>query len=150
MKAPAVFGVAIAAIALSPAVSAEPDVTADGRTASAVKCLLEFGKDGCGEAFVGGARLAARQWLWSNPSQRDFGLGPLISYTYVATETDRNFYVAKFLRGRVADLYDVKFAHAEKTFYIVHPDPDGKIRHMAVRNGGPSNGREDVFVGGPG
>lgn len=61
-----------------------------------------------------------------------------------------NAYLTKFLNGRPADVYDVKFVHHEKTFYIVPPGPDGKVRYMLVRDGTPDDERTDLFVHGPG
>ena len=98
---------------------------------------------------MGSASLAAVPWVWWTPN-RDFELGALVSSGYTRTETGDNVYISKLLNGRTTDLYDVKFKHHEKTFYIVPPGPDGKIRYLLVRDGGPDHERTDLFVRGPG
>jgi hypothetical protein len=37
------------------------------------------------------------------------------------------------------EVYAVKFAHQELTFFIAPPDADGKIRHMRLFNGAPDD-----------
>jgi hypothetical protein len=140
---------AVAAIGLSPVALAETDATAHAETTSALRCLLDPGKNGCGRVFVGSASLAARPWVYQNPNL-DFELGALVSSSYAGTETDSNAFIARFLNGRTADLYDVKFRHHEKTFYIAPPGPDGKIHYMLIRGGAPADERRDLFVRGPG
>jgi hypothetical protein len=143
------FSFAVAAVGLPSLVSAETDAAAHAQTAPALKCLLDHGPDNCRALFVGSASLAARPWLWHD-SSRDSELGALVSSEYARTETGSNVYILKFLSGRTADLYDVKFKHHEKTFYIVRPEPDGKIRYLLIRDGGPDDERSDLFVRGPG
>lgn len=140
---------AVAAIGLPPIALAETDATAHAETASALRCLLDHGQNGCRAVFVGSASLAARPWVWHDPN-RDFELGALVSSGYARTETGDNVYISKLLNGRTTDLYDVKFKHHEKTFYIAPPGPDGKIRYLLVRDGGPDDERTDLFVRGPG
>ena len=62
----------------------------------------------------------------------------MVSSDYVGPQS-ANAYTTKFLNGRTADVYDVKFRHQEKTFYLVPPGPDGKVRYMHVRNGAPND-----------
>jgi hypothetical protein len=141
--------VAIAAIGLSSGASAQTRiVTAHAQTASALGCLLEHERHGCRQDFVGSASRAASPWLRPNPD-RDVELGALVSSEYAGTQSV-NAYITKFLNGRPADVYDVKFKHQQKTFYIVPPGPDGKIHYMLVRGGGPNDERTDLFVHGPG
>jgi hypothetical protein len=128
--------------------SADTDGTA-AATTPALKCLLTHEHNGCADVFVGRAGLAARPWVWFTPNQ-DFALGALVSSRYAGTETQTDAYIAKFLNGRTADLYDVKFAHQEKTFYIAPPDPDGKIRYVLVRDGAPDAEKDYLFLHGPG
>ena len=116
----------IATIGLSPVASAQTTVMAQAETASALRCLLDHVRNGCGQGFAGRARQAAAPWLWWTPD-RDFELGALVSSVYAGTESGDNVYIMKFLNGRMTDLYDVRFAHQEKTFYIARPGPDGKI-----------------------
>ena len=142
MKALAALSVAVAAIGLSPVASAQTRVmTAHAETASALKCLLDHDhgqkQERCKQVFVGSASRAAIYWLWWTPG-KDLDLGPLVSSDYAGTQSV-NAYITKFLNGRPADVYDVKFRHLEKTFYIVPPGPDGKIEYLHVRSGAPDD-----------
>ena len=138
MKARAVFGVAAAAIGLSPAASAQTRVlTAHAETMPALQCLLDHRHNECSQNFAGSATLTASFWLWWTPD-KDFELGNLISSEYAGTQS-ANAYTTKHLNGRTADVYDVKFRHQEKTFYIVPPDPDGKVHYLLVRSGAPND-----------
>jgi hypothetical protein len=149
MKALAAISIALAVLALPTAAPAQTRVhTAHAETASALGCLLEHRQRDCRHGFVGSATRPASFWLRQNPN-RDFDLGSLVSSEYAGTQAV-NAYLTKFLGGRKADVYDVKFRHQEKTFYIVPPGPDGNIRYMQVRGGGPNDEREDLFVHGPG
>jgi hypothetical protein len=149
MKALAALSIAVAAIGLSPVASAQTRViTAHAETSSALGCLLDHKHKECSQNFAGSARPAAAFWLWWSPN-KDVELGALVSSEYAGTES-ANAYITKFLNGRTADVYDVKFGHQEKTFYIVPPGPDGKIRYMLVRGGGPNDEKTDMFVRGPG
>lgn len=141
--------IAVAIIALAPVASAQTRVPAPhAETASALECLLNHVHDGCNHEFDGSARRPAQFWLWWTPS-KDMELGPLVSSEYAGTES-QNAYTTRFLDGRTADVYDVKFAHHEKTFYIVPPDPDGNIHYLWVRDGAPNDEKTDLFVHGPG
>ena len=138
MKAVAALGVAVAVIGLSPIASAQTRVmTAHAETASALACLLEHKYKECGERFVGSARVAARYWLFWSPNKQ-FALGPLVSSEYAGTQS-ATAYTTKFLNGRTADVYAVKFRHQQKTFYIVPPGPDGKVEYLHVRGGAPDD-----------
>ena len=138
MKARAAFGIAAALTLLSPAASAQDRVvTEHAQTAAALQCLLAHKHDECAENFIGSARRTASFWLWWTAT-KDLDLGPLLSSDYAGTQ-EVNAYVTGHLRGRVPDVYDVKFGHQRKTFYIARPDPDGKIRYLWIRNGGPDD-----------
>ena len=138
MKALAALSVAVAVIGLSSPASAQTRVmTEHAQTASALGCLLDHRQ--CRQAFARVASLAEAPKLSRNPDW-GFGLGPVVSWEYAGTQAV-NAYTTKFLNGRTADVYDVKFRHQEKTFYLVPPGPDGKIRYMHVRNGGPDDER---------
>jgi hypothetical protein len=138
MKALAAVGLAAAVIALSPAASAQTrTITEHAQSAAAMQCLLAHKHEGCGQDFVGSARRAATFWLWWT-SSKDLDLGPLVSSDYAGTQAV-NAYTTAHLAGRVADVYHVKFAHQEKTFYIARPDPDGKTHYLWVRNGAPDD-----------
>jgi hypothetical protein len=140
---------AVAVIGLAPAASAQTGGTAHADTASALRCLLKHERTGCIQNFVGSANRVAHPWLWWTPNQ-DFALGALVSSDYAGSETAARPYIAKFLNGRTADVYDVKFAHQEKTFYIVPPGPDGKVRYLVVRDGPPSDEARELCLHGPG
>ena len=146
MKAQAAFAIAVIALS-SPASAQTRVITAHAETGMALKCLLDH-RTACSPIFVANARLVARPWLlWS--ASKDFALGALVSSDYAGTESV-NAYLTKFLNGRVADVYHVKFRHEEKTFYIVPPGPDSRIHYMQIRNGGPNDEREEMFITGPG
>jgi hypothetical protein len=149
MKALVALSVGIAVIVLSPVALAQTRViTAHAETASALGCLLEHRHKECGQSFVGNATRVAQPWLWWNPNL-SFELGALVSSEYAGTQS-ANAYITKYLNGRTADVYDVKFRHQEQTFYIVPPGPDGNIHYMLIRQGAPNDEREDLFVHGPG
>jgi hypothetical protein len=134
---------------LSQAASAQTRVPAPhAQTAAALQCLLEHRHDDCSPEFDGNARRTAAYWQYWNIN-KDFDLGKLKSSDYAGTQS-ANAYTTKFLNGRTADVYDVKFRHQEKTFYIVPPGPNGKIQYLWIRGGGPDDERTDLFVRGPG
>jgi hypothetical protein len=149
MKARTALSLAVAVIGLSPAASAQTRARAPhAETASALKCLLDHVHDRCDHEFVGSARRPAQFWLWWTPT-KDMEFGRLLSSEYAGTES-QNAYTTRFLEGRTADVYDVKFAHGEQTFYIVPPDPDGNIHYLRIRGGAPDDEKLDLFVHGPG
>jgi hypothetical protein len=149
MKALATLSLAVAALTVPLAASAQTRVPREhAQTASALACLLEHRQGNCSHAFVGSATRPAAVWLRQNPN-RDFALGDLVSSEYVGTQSV-NAYLTRFLHAREADVYAVKYRHQEKTFYIVPPGPDGTIHYLMVRQGGPQDEREELFVAGPG
>lgn len=104
-------------------------------TVQAVQCLLRQGPRGCERMFVGRAWLAARPWVFQN-SDRDFKRGPLVSSSFWGPASASNVFDAKILVTQSTpdmDIFDVKFAHVEYTFYVSHADQDEKIRGLAVR-----------------
>ena len=138
MKAPVALSVALAAIGLSPCASAQTRIMTDHlQTATVMECLLKHLAKECQQNFAGSARVAARYWLWWSPNKQ-FELGPLVSSQYAGTQS-ATAYTTKSLNGRTADVYDVKFRHQQKTFYIVPPGPDGKVLYMRVRGGAPDD-----------
>ena len=115
-KALAFLGVAV--IALSQAGSAQTRVpAAHAETAAALQCLLEHRREDCSQEFAGSALGAATNWLWWN-ANKEFALGALKSSDYAGTES-ANAYTTRFLNGRTADGYDVRFRYQKMTFYIV-------------------------------
>jgi hypothetical protein len=117
-------------------------MAAHAETAAALTCLLNQVPDWCKQQFAGHARLQLQFWRWAGSSEE---LGPLVSSEYAGTESP-NVYIGT----RTADVYHVKFKRQNKTFYIVPPGPDGKIRYMWNRLGAPDEENQDLFVRGPG
>jgi len=73
-------------------------------------------------------------WVFANPD-RDFKRGRLISSSYFGRASDTNRFDARVLTGQPTkelDIFDIKFAHVEYTFYISPADADGKIRALAI------------------
>ncbi len=67
---------------------------------------------------------------------RDFKRGPLVFSNYWGRASESNIFDAKILINQPTtemDIFDVKFAHVEYTFYISPADADGKIRALAIR-----------------
>ena len=104
-------------------------------TEAAVQCLVRQGPKDCEKMFVGRAWTAARPWVFENPD-RDFKRGPLVSDDYWGRASKTNAFDARILIDQPVtemDLYDVKFAHVEYTFYVAPADADGKIHGLAIR-----------------
>jgi len=73
-------------------------------------------------------------WMFENPD-RDFKRGPLVSSSCWGRASDSNRFDARILIDQPTkemDIFDVKFAHVEYTFYIAPADADGKIRALAM------------------
>ncbi len=142
-----ILAAALSTLMLSASAPAQTRImTAHAETASVLRCLLAHGK-GCENGFVARAAARATPWLvWS--VQQDFNLGPLLSWRYAGTES-ANAYTTKFLTGGTADVYDVKFARQELTFYVVPPGPDGNVRYIFVRNGAPRDEMTDMWARNP-
>jgi len=101
--------------------------------------------------FVGQAWVTAAPWVFDNNAERDFKRGPLVSSSFWGRASDANIFDVKAMTGkptREMDIFDIKFAHTEYTFYISPADADGKIRALAIllypphdpfqiRDGGP-------------
>jgi hypothetical protein len=125
------------------ATSVVADLAAPGPrpgTVEAMRCLVrQDTSDACKTMFQGGARKIAMSWVFQNP-ERDFKRGRLISSSYWGRASDTNRFDAKILTNqptREMDIFDVKFAHVEYTFYISPADADGKIRALAIPLYGP-------------
>ena len=126
-------------IASLPSLSAmaDPSPAASGPrpgTLEAMRCLVRQGPAGCEKMFQGRARVTARPWLFENPD-RDFKRGHLISSNYWGRASDSNRFDARILIEQPTtemDIFDVKFAHVEYTFYISPADADGKIMALAM------------------
>jgi hypothetical protein len=123
--------------ASSPSAMADPSPAASGPrpgTVEAMQCLVRQGPPACNTMFRGSARTAAMPWVIANPD-RDFKRGRLVSSTYWGRASDSNRFDARILTSQPTkemDIFDVKFAHVEYTFYISPADADGKIRALAM------------------
>jgi hypothetical protein len=139
----ATFTIAAIGVGLPSFALAQPE--SHPGTLSALRCLVRQSPDGCEAVFRAAAEPPSR-WRFAP----HFQLGDFESVNYAGTMSGDNPYAHKFLRGASVDIYDVRFQHAELTFYISPPDLDGKIRHLLIRNGPPGEERRDLFASGPG
>jgi hypothetical protein len=120
-----------------PSAMADPSPAASGPrpgTVEAMRCLVRQGPAGCEKMFQGGARTAARPWVFQNPD-RDFKRGHLISSDYWGRASESNRFDARFMINQPTtemDIFDIKFAHVEYTFYISPANADGKIEALAI------------------
>jgi hypothetical protein len=109
-------------------------------TVEAMQCLVRQDSSAtCKTMFQGSAREIAMGWVFQD-SNRDFKRGRLISSSYFGRASDSNRFDARILTSqptREMDIFDVKFAHVEYTFYISPADADGKIRALAIPLYGP-------------
>ena len=128
---------ALSASFLSSTVRAVPSDAAAGPrpgTVEAMQCLVRQGPAECKTMFRGSARIVAMPWLFENPD-RDFKRGHLLSSNYWGRASDTNIFDVRAMIGKPTkemDIFDVKFAHVEYTFYISPADADGKIRALAI------------------
>jgi len=122
---------------LATSVVADPAPAASGPrpgTVEAMRCLVRQGSPACEKMFQGSARKAAMPWVFQDPN-RDFKRGHLVSSEYWGRASDSNRFDARILIHQPTtemDIFDVKFAHVEYTFYISPADADGKIRALAI------------------
>jgi hypothetical protein len=88
----------------------------------------------CMKMFVGGAQTAATPWVFVSAEQ-NFQRGSLVSSRYWGRASTANMFDAKAMRSqptREMDIFDVKFAHTEYTFYISPADAQGKIKALTI------------------
>ena len=105
-------------------------------TNEAMQCLVGVRDEPaeCIKMFRGGSHTIAMPWVFVDANQK-FQRGPLLSSTYWGRASDANRFDARILTHQPTkemDIFDVKFAHVEYTFYISPADPDGKIRALAI------------------
>jgi len=102
-------------------------------TAEAVQCLLRQSPPACEQMFVGKASQVATAWVYVSAEQ-NFNRGPLISSNYWGRGSDVNIYLKSpgIIPKANLDVFDIKFAHRNYTFWISPPDADGKIRDVIV------------------
>jgi len=131
-----ILTIALTASLLSGPVMADPSPAVPGPrpgAAEAIRCLNHQGPKGCEEMFVGQARLMARPWVFEN-TNRDAWRGSFVSSDYWGRATGSNYLDAKVmstLPTNDMDIFHLKFARAEYTFYVSAPDADGKIHALA-------------------
>jgi hypothetical protein len=129
------FAIAAIAVCLSPPAFAQSEAGPRSGTDAALQCLLRQGPKGCQQMFVGKAMLAAQPWVWDNP-RRDFNRGPLEDSKYWGQASSTNVFDERVLHVQMTDemdIFDIKFAHLEWSFYIAPADADGKIHYLAIR-----------------
>jgi hypothetical protein len=103
-------------------------------TVEAAQCLVRQGPAGCEKMFRGGARKVAMPWVFPNVN-RDFKRGALVSSNFWGRASSSNIYDARAMINQPTtemDIFDVKFAHVEYSFYISPADADGKIQALAI------------------
>jgi hypothetical protein len=101
-----------------------------------MQCLAGIRQEpaACIKMFVGSAQRIAMPWVVVSAEQK-FQRGPLVSSNFWGRASEENIFDAKAMRGlptREMDIFDVKFAHTEYTFYIAPADGDGKIRAVTI------------------
>jgi len=110
-------------------------------TVEAMRCLVGVrqGPAECLKMFQARARVLAGRWL-SQSAERDFKRGPLVSSNYWGQASDTNNFDAVAMKvwpTTEMDIFDMKFAHEEYTFYISPPDGDGKVRALTILQSAP-------------
>ena len=135
-KLPLLLPASVAASLLSTSLVADPAGPGPRPgTVEAMRCLVrQDTSEPCKTMFQGGARKVAMPWLFENPD-RDFKRGTLISAGYWGRASDSNRFDNRILTNlptKEMDIFDVKFAHVEYTFYISPADADGKIKALAI------------------
>lgn len=133
----------LALMTATAAMADEPPAASGPRpgTVEAMQCLVGLRQDTaeCIKMFVGGAQRAAPPWVFVSAEQR-FQRGRLVSSTFWGRASASNMYDAKAmmtLPTKEMDIFDVKFAHTEYTFYISPADADGKINALTILLYGP-------------
>jgi hypothetical protein len=124
---------------LSPSVMADlPPAASSPRpgTVEAMQCLVGVRQkaDECIKMFVGSAQRIATPWVFVSAEQK-FQRGGLVTSTFWGRASDSNMFDVKAMRAlptKEMDIFDVKFAHTEYTFYVSPADAEGKIRALTV------------------
>src|SRR5471030_1627519 len=132
------IALAFAAIGIGLSPFARAEAASSSTTETALACLLGMAPDGCERGFMGftyGLNNLPLSW---------YQVRRLITYCskrYVHRRLD-NCYSGplesvKYLGANAGgdDVYDVKFAHMEKTYVISQPAPDGKIASIWMLEG---------------
>jgi hypothetical protein len=105
---------------------------------AALACLLGIAPDGCQNIFVDAGAAARsviycaqqyhhRIWLSNGPFREPCPDGPLEKVDYLGTN------------AAGADVYEVQYMHANMTYVIAQPGPDGKISQFWTKRGNPNS-----------
>ena len=103
-------------------------------TVEAMQCLVGQRPLKCGEMFQGQARPIATPWVFVSAEQ-NFQRGPLVSSNFWGRASEQNMFDVKAMLGKPTkemDIFDVKFAHVEYTFYVSPAEADGKIMALTI------------------
>ena len=105
-------------------------------TVEAMQCLVLIRQEPgeCIKMFVGSAQRTATPWVFVSAEQK-FQRGPLVSSSYWGRASQSNMFDVKAMRAlptKEMDIFDVKFAHTEYTFYISPAGAEGKIKALAI------------------
>ena len=105
-------------------------------TVEAMQCLAGIRQESgeCMKMFVGSAQTIATPWVFVS-AEAKFQRGPLVAGNFWGRASASNIFDAKAMRGKPAkemDIFDIKFAHTEYTFYISPADADGKINALTI------------------
>lgn len=137
----------VAASLFSPSAMAEPSSAAPGPrpgSAEAMDCLLRQGPPACERMFVGRAWVAARPLVFHDPN-RDFKRGALVFARYWGPASKTNIFDARIMIAQPVsemDIFHVRYAHFEYTYYVAPADADGRIRGLAIRPFAPRDPRQ--------
>jgi hypothetical protein len=128
----------LAASPLPSAIADEPPAGSGPRpgTVEAMQCLTGIRQEPgeCIKMFVGSAQTRATPWVFVSAGQK-FQRGPLVSSSYWGRASQSNMFDVKAMRAlptKEMDIFDVKFAHTEYTFYVSPADAEGKIKALAI------------------
>ena len=134
-----ILTIALTASLLSTSAMADQSPTASGPrpgTVEAMQCLVLVRQEPaeCVKMFVGSAQRIATPWVFVSAEQK-FQRGGLVSSTFWGRASDSNMFDVKAMRAlptKEMDIFDVKFAHTEYTFYVSPADAEGKIRALTI------------------
>ena len=127
-----------ASLSCSSLMADEPPASSGPRpgTVEAMQCLAGIRQepDQCIRMFVGIAQVTATPWVFVSADQK-FQRGRLVFSNYWGRASEGNMFDVKAMRGlptREMDIFHVKFAHTEYTFYISPTDANGKINGVTT------------------
>jgi hypothetical protein len=138
-KLPLLLSAFLTASLPSPSAMADEPAAAPGPrpgTVEAMQCLAGIRQESgeCMKMFVGSAQTIATPWVFVS-AEAKFQRGPLVSSSFWGRASASNIFDAKAMRGKPTtemDIFDIKFAHTEYTFYISPADADGKINALTI------------------